>query len=471
MSARRVFFALVAVPLSFAACSEDGASSSTGQQGSTQKTPLPCDVDAFVKTRCAECHGEKPTAGAPMPLVTREDFLAASRSDPTRPVTALLPVRLRDDKKPMPEPGLSFPPRPRATEAELSMIDAWLANGAPARGDGVTCAGGTGGTGGSGAGGAATGGAAGAGGAVSVPDVCTPILLSSAAPWEMPQATTDEYVCFGVEVPNDHKRHITRIAPKVDNAKIVHHLLVFETKNLVSATPKKCKQTLDPSWKLLYAWGPGTQAYELPKEAGFPMGDTPAAGEEGDTTSRFIVQVHYSNIPHAAGEKDHSGVEICASDKLREFDADLVAIGGVDFAIPPHGSLATECTTSIPGPSGAEPMTVFQTWPHMHKLGTKLRTVVTHEDGTTEDLVRVDNYSFDNQIVYPVLPGPMVLKFGDSLKTTCEWSNPSDKKVGWGEDTLDEMCFNFITYYPKRSDYRWNGLAPSYFSKCQSSSP
>ena len=80
-------------------------------------------------------------------------------------------------------------------------------------------------------------------------------------------------------------------------------------------------------------------------------------------------------------------------------------------------------------------------------------------------------YSFDNQLVYSRYPNTLTLKFGDKVRTTCTWANPSDKKVGWGEDTLDEMCFNFITYYPKRNDYRWNGLAPSYFAKCKSGAP
>ena len=86
-------------------------------------------------------------------------------------------------------------------------------------------------------------------------------------------------------------------------------------------------------------------------------------------------------------------------------------------------------------------------------------------------MVDVQNYSFNNQIVYPLYPKTITLKTGDKVKTTCQWANTSDKPVGFGEDTLDEMCFNFITYYPKRNDYRWNGLAPSYFAECSSKSP
>jgi hypothetical protein len=450
------------------ACSEDAKTPDTAQQGAGSSKELPCDVAEYFQTRCLECHNTEPLYGAPMPLVTRDDLLAPAKTDPSKRVVDLVPIRLRDDADPMPEPGNSVPARPRATDAELAAIDAWIAAGTPARAAGVVCQGeGAGGSGSGGAAGNGGSGDAGAGGSAGGPaETCTPIPLMPEAKWEMPQATTDEYVCFGVDVPNAQKRHITQISPKVDNNKIVHHLLVFESKELLSGTPKKCGSTLDPAWKLLYAWGPGTQPYILPPEAGFPMGED-AEGEAG-ASSHYIVQVHYSNIPHDAGQIDGSGVELCATETLRPNDADLVALGGVEFSIPAHGTLQTECNTKVPGPSGADPMVVFQTWPHMHKIGTKLSSVVTHADGTKEDLVRVDNYSFDNQIVYPRYPNTMQLVYGDTIQTTCEWSNPSDKKVGWGEDTLDEMCFNFITYYPKRADFKWNGLAPSYFAQCKS---
>lgn len=474
MSARWLLLAVLAVPAVFVACGE--TSEPAAKPDTTGE--LPCDIDAYFQTRCAECHGEKRTGGAPMTLVHRSDFFAPAPSDPSKTVADLVPVRLRDDKKPMPEPG--FVGRPRATAAELDLVEKWIAAKMPKRAPGEVCssgaagAAGAGGSGGGSAGSSAAGasgtsGEGGAGGATPV-ETCTPIALAPEGKWTMPKATVDEYVCFGVEVPNDHKRHITSITPKVDNTKIVHHLLVFESKELIPLTPHKCKQQLDPTWKLLYAWGPGTQPYTLPKEAGFPMGE-PAEEGGGAETSRFIVQVHYSNIPHDDGETDASSIELCATDQLRPNDADLVALGGVSFKIPAHGSLETSCDSKIPGPTGADPMVVFQTWPHMHKLGTKLKTIVTHEDGSEEELVKVDNYSFENQLVYSRYPDTMTLKYGDSLRTTCTWSNPTDKSVGWGEDTLDEMCFNFITYYPKRNDYRWNGLAPSYFATCSSKTP
>ena len=44
-----------------------------------------------------------------------------------------------------------------------------------------------------------------------------------------------------------------------------------------------------------------------------------------------------------------------------------------------------------------------------------------------------------------------------SLTTTCTYDNPDGGPVGFGEDTEDEMCFNFVLTYPidiVPADYR-----------------
>lgn len=37
---------------------------------------------------------------------------------------------------------------------------------------------------------------------------------------------------------------------------------------------------------------------------------------------------------------------------------------------------------------------------------------------------------------------------GDVITTTCKWNNTTDRLVHWGENTEDEMCFNYTAYYP-----------------------
>ena len=58
------------------------------------------------------------------------------------------------------------------------------------------------------------------------------------------------------------------------------------------------------------------------------------------------------------------------------------------------------------------------------------------------------------------------------MRTRCAWKNPGDTTVGFGEGTGDEMCFDFIGYYPNIPDRTLGGLpiftwvTPSASAKC-----
>ena len=57
---------------------------------------------------------------------------------------------------------------------------------------------------------------------------------------------------------------------------------------------------------------------------------------------------------------------------------------------------------------------------------------------------------------------------GDSIHTMCRWTNTTDATVTFGEKTEDEMCFAFLTYYPKITvpGFVWAGPAAPGYSKC-----
>jgi hypothetical protein len=50
----------------------------------------------------------------------------------------------------------------------------------------------------------------------------------------------------------------------------------------------------------------------------------------------------------------------------------------------------------------------------------------------------------------------------------CKWKNKDDTAVKFGEGTGDEMCFAFLTYYPRITADRFHWMAPSLplLSKC-----
>lgn len=373
-----------------------------------------------------------------MSMMSRSDMLAPSLQPGTNVAEEAI-VRMQADTERMPQP-----PNPPATAAEIALLQGWLDAGAPARPAGDSCGG-------------QGGGGAGAGGPGCEPDVT----LRAAQPFEMPATSLDEQICFGITIPaNPTKRHITTIAPKIDNDTIIHHILLLQAPNAVSPDPQPCGFT-NVEWKLLYAWGPGTPPHVLPAEAGFPMD----AGED----QHFVLQVHYNNLQGLSGETDQSGVDLCTTDQLRRFDADIMAFGSIGFdGIVPNATSTLECTTPVPSIADAFfPVTIFQSWPHMHQIGSAMTSEIDKAAGGTIELVNVPNYDFNFQLTYP--NDAVVLDVGDDVHTRCTWENNTAQTVGFGEDTADEMCFNFVSYYPRIDAPVWSWLAPAQGASCSMS--
>lgn len=98
-----------------------GATSSPTADG------VPCNVAAVVSNNCTLCHASTPAFGAPMSLMTYADFHAAAKSDATKKVYELIPMRITttDTMKHMPPVS-----RPPLLPADLQTLDAWTTAGA-----------------------------------------------------------------------------------------------------------------------------------------------------------------------------------------------------------------------------------------------------------------------------------------------------------------------------------------------------
>jgi hypothetical protein len=436
LSSPRALFLLASLALVPLGCGDSGTDT-TGSGGSSSTTTgtvtpgqgLPCEVADILSAHCQSCHSDPPKFGAPMPLLTRENLLAAPVGDGQGTVATVgeLVVQ-RTQAGEMPPP----PDMPLGA-ADLATLAGYVQAGMPESSD--TC----GGTGGGGTGG-------------GEPLDCVPdVTLQPATPFEMPSDQSDLYVCFGLELNPADPTHITAITPLIDNTSIIHHILLLQSPTAVSAQGEACGFT-NANWKLIYAWAPGTGPLVLPPEAGYPVG--PA------DPGHYVLQIHYNNVAGLVGETDGSGVQLCTTTTLRPNDADIMAFGGMNFAdIGPNEQKTLSCTTTIPALLDSYfPVNLFRSWPHMHKLGVAFDSTLIKADNTEIPLSNVPNYDFGYQIGYA---NDAVLDVGDSIRTRCTWNNTTSSPAGFGENTSDEMCFNFISYYPRIEAPVWSWLAPS----------
>ncbi len=431
-------------PQDGATTSDTDVTSDSGVPGSDTSIPpneaVPCDVEEVITPACGTCHGSTPKFGAPMPLVTHADFLKAAPSDPSKKVWEVVKERIN-----LPADSVGrMPQKPNAplNATQLATMNAWLSSSLATRTGDCVKPGPDGGT---------TDTAPPTDGG-STTLKCTPdIAVRGKSKWSMPKDTRDVYTCYGFDYPSAMKKHIVGIAPKIDNPKIVHHVLLMQHTSSVSGTPTPCSEGSIARYRMLYGWAPGVGSYEMPAAAGLPA-------ESG--TTHFVVQIHYNNVGALGGEVDDSGFDLCSTSTLRPNDADIMAFGSRSFTINPKSKLDITASWTIPG--SIPEVHAIGAFPHMHGLGKKIQTTLVRKAGGTADLGADLAFDFNNQYFAPL--GDVVIKSGDTVKTNCVWENPTDRTVKWGENTDDEMCFSFTMYYPKVTSSLWSWGAPAFLS-------
>jgi hypothetical protein len=161
----------------------------------------------------------------------------------------------------------------------------------------------------------------------------------------------------------------------------------------------------------------------------------------------LTLDVHFNNLMGTTAQADHSGIEMCVLNK-EHFRAKTAATftGFTQFAIniPPHATnvdVTANCAVSM-----TQPVTLLSASPHAHKLANHMKFTVQSSGGGAV-VMHDAPFDFNEQGTFP-LDKPIELKAGDTVTTTCTFSNPGNTTVTFGESTEDEMCFNFAVYYP-----------------------
>jgi hypothetical protein len=325
------------------------------------------------------------------------------------------------------------PPNPRLSAADRATLTSWSSAGAPAGSAACTTA---------------------------PPDpggpttACTPDLpIAPPSPYTMPASTGDQYVCYGVEVSRATPTHVVGFAPRIDNKNVVHHVLLFEADNAFSPTPTPCSAAGSLGWRIVTGWAPGGKGFELPPEAGFPI---------KPTGTHYVVQVHYSNPQGLANQSDTSGFDLCTS-APRQYEADVLAFGTQNIHIPPGATYTARCSNTITQAYAG--LHFISAMPHMHKLGIAMSTQLFSggASGPATDLGTVTSWSFNTQEWLPITGA--VTKADDVVTSSCTWKNNTGSPVDFGENTANEMCYSFTTYYPRIANLE-SWVLPALTSTC-----
>jgi hypothetical protein len=184
---------------------------------------------------------------------------------------------------------------------------------------------------------------------------------------------------------------------------------------------------------IIYASGVDTDELHFPPGIGMRL----PAGQQ------LVLQLHIFN---ASGQplSGTSGIEVLRMDPADlEEEANVFLPGPTGFQIPPNSEHTDTGTCTV-----QQAMTAFAVLPHMHQLGSHLKTTLTL-DGQ-DQVIHDGPYDFEHQVFTTF--EPIALSPGDTITTECTWNNTTMGTVGWGESSLTEMCFSILYRYPALSD-------------------
>ena len=372
------------------------------------------DIALILWKNCAGCH--RPGEVGPFSLLSYQD--AAKRAADLVQVTSS-----REMPPWKPEPGFGeFHDVRRLTEAELKTIADWAQAGAPEG---------------------------------NPKDLPPPpkfaegwqlgqpdLVLEAPAPFEIPASGEDVYRCFVIPIPIDADKTVAAVVFRPGNRKVVHHALFFLDKS--GAARAKDEADAGPGYTSfggpgilpsggLGGWAPGAMPRKLPEG----MGQMLRKGND------LVLQVHYH--PDGKTETDRSTVGLYFNKTPARQVIGGLALRSRKIDIPAGDSRYHVTAETAPLPVDAKAVGIA---PHMHFLGKEIKVVAETPDGKTVPMVWIKDWDFNWQGQYQYL-SPIALPKGTVLKLDAYYDNsaanprnPSTppKRVGWGEQTTDEMC-------------------------------
>lgn len=391
------------------------------------------DIQPLVATKCSGCH----VAGgiAPFPLTTYEQVVAMKEAVRYAVSSRIMPPWLAGE-------GCADYSGSRAlTDEQIDTFVSWIDGGTPAGDPNET---------------------------PNTVEDTRRTLSRVDAELKLPEPYTpkifpDDYRCFFLDWPGTETAYATGFGVEPGNDSIVHHVIsyVVPPQNIAMF---QALDDADPgegwtcfggpgatgpgsvSW--LGAWVPGLSGEDLPEGTGIEI---PAG-------SKIIAQIHY-NMDNEAPAPDQTTILLRTDPSVAKKAAimpfsDPKWLTEATMTIPAHSndvvhSAAIDPTTFVALATGGvlpgdKPLTLYSTGLHLHTLGDRAATRLDHADGSSECLLDVPRWDFHWQGNY-TFANPKQIVPGDQLYLECQWDNPRDTDVNWGDRTSDEMCLGL--YY------------------------
>jgi hypothetical protein len=279
--------------------------------------------------------------------------------------------------------------------------------------------------------------------------------------YAVPAEGTVQYEYFYIPSGFTDARWLKAIEVRPGNRSLVHHVLVYYG---APAEEPQAAQALRPNRdhsRLPQSSTPGTRPRQRlpgPRQlvATYAPGTGPQVFSEGTALRLapggvFELQLHYTANGTAGTDRTSVGLIFAKAPPATEIRA-TEFVNGV-FTIPP-GASDYEVSTDV---EFLREVTIWGVFPHTHVRGTRWQYMLALPDGTTRPLLSVPRYDFNWQTYYmfrePVVvpPGARILASAWYDNSAANRSNPDPTApVRWGDQTWEEMQYTGLLYSLRR---------------------
>lgn len=295
----------------------------------------------------------------------------------------------------------------------------------------------------------------------TAPEMPAPDLsIAAAEAYAPPRDQFDDHHCLILDHDFDVDTFVQGVNVEPDKERIVHHALVFnvppEFTDQIAALDEA-----DPGPGYTCYGGPGVDARQLLK-VWLPGGRPTLFPEDSAIAipagSKIVLQMHYNTLslgPEEPSPADASRVTMWTTPDNQPPERQVIIAGsahtGIEIA---PGDANSTHQRDFRLQSDA---TIIGVIPHMHSLGASIKAKIRHQDGSESCVIDVPTWDFDWQDTHLFPQDQWIeIKRGDVHDLFCSYDNSpgnqpivegqqiSPRLVTWGDDTLDEMCLNYL---------------------------
>lgn len=241
--------------------------------------------------------------------------------------------------------------------------------------------------------------------------------------------------CFGFDAAEHAGRVVCGLEFSIAaGAAPLHHAILYADPTRDFAGEVPCDLP-PPASTSLGGWLPGASStVVLPDDVGMLV---------PDATQTFVVQAHAIRANDGPVMPSSVVVHFCETPPAH-VAASIALVADVPV-IAPRTAASASVACAI-----ATEAHVVRLWPHMHRAGTEIAVMRSHD---ATPMVDVTPWDFAHQVGY--LTGDTVLAPGDTLSARCDWFNGTDEAIEPGPFTRNEMCSVGVLVWPAGA--QWTG--------------